>query len=857
MDARRWNTIQTAFEEILELDAAARVIKLTELGSTDPELRTAVESLLVADAAAAERLAPVETLLGAGPVKPLADLFGLTGRIVAHFRVLEPLGAGGMGMVYRAEDTRLGRPVALKFLLPQTSLDASAKARFLHEAHAAAALDHPNLCTIYEVGESDDGRLFLAMALYSGDTLKARLARQGPLSVPEALGIARQIAHGLGCAHAAGIVHRDLKPGNVMLLPDGAVKILDFGLAKARDESMSASSARLGTAAYMAPEQIRGDAVDGRTDLWALGVVLYEMLTGRKPFAGENDAAIAHAILHQEPDLTAIPDALEEIVLTLLEKQLTKRYRTAAQLLDALDAVPRTSARTAPNKWRRLLRDKRRTRLGAGALSIAVVFALGVWGITELRTSTPAIRSLAVLPLDNLTGHADQEYFVEGMHEALIAELAKISGLKVISRTSAMLYKGVRKPPPEIARELGVDGIIEGAVSREGDQVRITVQVIQGPSANILWSDSYRRELHDVLALQSDLALEIARQVRVRLTSAEERRFARARAVQPEAYDLYLRGRHFKHQEELENAWPLARAAFEKSVALDSSFAPAWAGLAMMDALRAYERWPDSAAPAKTAVEKALALDPNQSDAYVSLALVRQLLDWDWKGAEDAFRRALELAPNNWEAHYEYGWLLIRLGRSDEAFAAAQRALALEPLSATAHHGVAALQFIARQYDDAVATCRKALDLFPNSPLLQRVCADALRLAGFKEESERADRKAWALCCGTSDAQYETLRPVRFRRYVSSGQRVQALELLASWEKAEPQGPVTMAGRYLELGAREDALRVLEEAVDKRRGGVNMMKASPGLTDLHPEPRFRALLKRLDLDPPWEPPKSQ
>jgi eukaryotic-like serine/threonine-protein kinase len=340
VNAQRWEEIQVSFDELVELAASERAGRLAKLASSDPELHRALESLLKADASAGTDLRLIDTAFllqsDRGP-----DPLGLTGRTISHFDLREALGAGGMGVVYRAHDTRLGRVVALKFLFPHYNLDASAKARFLREAHAAAALDHPNLCTIHEVGTSDEGWLFLAMALYQGETLRARLTRDGPILVREALEIARQIAEGLQAAHSAGIVHRDLKPGNVMLLPDGTVRILDFGLAKARDQSLSETGVRLGTVSYMSPGQIRGGNIDGRSDLWALGVVLYEMLTGRKPFSGDEEVAIVHAILHDEPELPSthrgdISPALERVVLRLLEKEPANRYADAAELLHDL-----------------------------------------------------------------------------------------------------------------------------------------------------------------------------------------------------------------------------------------------------------------------------------------------------------------------------------------------------------------------------------------------------------------------------------------------------------------------------------------------------------------------------------------
>jgi serine/threonine protein kinase len=339
VNAQRWGELQLAFNELTEMDESGRADRLARLAIGDPELHRAVAALLQADAEADARLAPIDSALFGASCR--SDALGLAGRTVAHFRLHEALGSGGMGAVYRADDTRRGRAVALKFLLPHHNLDSSARARFLREANAIAMLDHPNLCTVYEFGTTDDGRLFMALALYDGETLRSRLGRDGRVSVREAVEIARQIAAGLHAAHSAGFVHRDLKPANVMLLPDGSVRILDFGLAKARDHSLSTTSVRLGTVSYMSPEQIRAGEIDGRADLWALGVVIYEMLTGRKPFRGDERISIADAILHHAPEPPsmyrhALPDALDGLVLRLLQKDRTRRHATAEDLLREL-----------------------------------------------------------------------------------------------------------------------------------------------------------------------------------------------------------------------------------------------------------------------------------------------------------------------------------------------------------------------------------------------------------------------------------------------------------------------------------------------------------------------------------------
>ncbi|HEX9310688.1 MAG TPA: serine/threonine-protein kinase, partial [Gemmatimonadaceae bacterium] len=396
MNAQRWAEIQTSFDQLVELDPGERASHLATLVISNPELHRALQSLLKADAGASAELAPIEAALAPPPdLQP--DPLGLTGRTISHFELRETLGAGGMGVVYRADDTRLGRVVALKFLLPHYNLDASAKARFLREARAAAALDHPNLCTIHEVGTSDEGWLFLAMALYHGETLRARLTRDGSIPVREALEIARQIAEGLQAAHAAGIVHRDLKPGNVMLLPDGTVRILDFGLAKARDQSRSEAGVRFGTVSYMSPEQVRGVNVDARADLWALGVVLYEMLTGRKPFGGDEEVAIAHAILHDEPELLSthkhdVSPALEDLVLRLLQKDPAERYDGATELLrDLARARALTNEITGPRQTvlpRVTVRKPRAIATPFAAVLNKRAFTYGVTAVAILLTAT-------------------------------------------------------------------------------------------------------------------------------------------------------------------------------------------------------------------------------------------------------------------------------------------------------------------------------------------------------------------------------------------------------------------------------------------------------------------------------------
>jgi len=720
MNPRRWDEVQAVFDELVALDATSRAGRLATLATTDPELRAAVESLLAADAEAEARLAPLEAAL-LPQAAPAPDPLDLAGRTVSHFRVGEPLGAGGMGAVYRAEDTRLGRAVALKFLLPHLGLDANAKARFLREAHSAASLDHPNLCSIHEVGESDEGRLFLAMALYPGETLKARLARDGPLPIAEALHIARQVAAGLACADAAGIVHRDLKPANVMLLPDGTVKILDFGLAKARDQSLTESGAVLGTVLYMAPEQVSGDTVDPRADLWALGVVLYETLTGRTPFEGDQHIAIAHAILNDDPvppstHRADVSVTLEEVVLRLLEKNPDNRYASATELLANLARVGKAAARMDRLFWharraRRVLAT-RRARIMMASTAIVLLSASIYAAIARKNANSAAIAArtaIAVLPFRDLSADSSHAYFVSGLHDEILRQLYKIPALKVIGRNSVMGYSG-RQPPPlkQIARELGVGSIVDASVQVVTNRVRVSVQLVDAATETPLWLETYERTVEDAFSLQSDIAQQIVATVGVVLGGAERRGLTSVPTEKTRAYLLYLQGREIERRPDGRSHENLEAAArlYEQAIALDSSFALARATLAGTYLWMYIARYDMTAARlvrARTEAEIALRLAPDLPQAHQAMGGVLNvgpntnpqaaLKEWqlalrgapndarlwghvaavhrqtgNWEEYERTFRKVVELEPRNATFLYDYGGdTHLRMGRFADA----------------------------------------------------------------------------------------------------------------------------------------------------------------------------------------------
>jgi TolB-like protein/Flp pilus assembly protein TadD len=720
MDAQRWEKIRAVFDQLADLGEGERASRLAVLGNTDPALRQAVEVLLAADGRIDQRLAPLEaSFVSLDP--SAADPLGLTGCTISHFRVRELLGAGGMGAIYRAEDVHLGRAVALKFPLPLHALDRTAKSRFLQEAHSAAALDHPNLCTIHEIGETEDGKLFLAMTLYPGETLRDRLKREGALPVGEALEIARQIAAGLASAHAAGIVHRDLTPANVMLVPNGPLKVLDFGLARARVDGLSSSGGRVGTASYMAPEQVRGEPVDARADLWALGAVLYEMLTGQKAFPGQHGDTIAHAILHDEPHRPSqlrqsLPTSAEHLVLALLEKDPSRRLATATGVLEALS----TAGSPGPPPRRRRAR-----RFVVAALG-ATTIGLGVVGVVMLRRRSLPValaparpKAVAVLPFQNLTPDEPNAYIAGGLHEELQTQLAKVAALRVISRSSVMEYANTTKSLKRIAAELGVDAIVEASVQVVGRRMRVTVQLVDVATGDHLWAEHYDRTLDDVFVVESDIARRIVAAVGARLSRAEASALATAPTEDGEAYRLYLQGEAYRTRpgmvrQNLEHAalW------YERAIARDSTFALAYASLSNVLGYLYWQRYdpqPGRMERARFAAEAALRISPELPQAHWAMGQVYYAGARDFPRAYREFLAAAEALPGSAEMWKSVAFVHRRMGHWEEALGASERAVALDPRNADLSWDLGGFTLLAlHRYEDAIAANNRALELAPD-----------------------------------------------------------------------------------------------------------------------------------------------
>jgi serine/threonine protein kinase/tetratricopeptide (TPR) repeat protein len=872
MTSDQWQKVEALYRVVYDCDPGQRAELMAQ---AEPEVRREVERLLeqrshhgLLDGVAMDLVHGGEDAPTAfhAPVMRLAP-----GSALGPYRVVAALGVGGMGEVYSANDTKLERLVALKVLPSRFSSDPDRLARMKREARVLASLNHPNIASIYGL-EDRDGVQALVLELVEGPTLADRL-RKGPIPVAEAMPIARQIADGLDAAHERGIVHRDLKPANIKLRPDGTVKVLDFGLAKALEPSdggphaptlTAAAHAVVGTAAYMSPEQARGRSVDKRTDIWAFGCVLYETLTGRRPFQGEDSSETIAAVMTAEPDWTAlppdIPPALETFLRRCLRKDPKERVRDIGDLRLALDGPSETVASTpGTTRPRPEASDlvtaehvnrapRRRAWLVGGSLAL-VVLAAAVTLIRSSWTAPPAhqIRSVAVLPLENLSGDPEQEYFADGMTEQLITDLAKISGLRVISRTSVMQYRKARKPLPEIARELKVDAIIEGAVARAGDKVRVTAKLIRGATEQSLWAQSYERDLRDVLALQSDVARSIANQVDITLTPQEQQRLASARPVNPEAHQQVLIGR-FHANKGTEDGLRKAIQYFDLAISKDSANGLAHAGLAeAYAATSSYYMHPREAMPkAKAAAGTALKLDDSLASAHAALGYIHLLYDWDGPAAEKELLKAIHLDPSLAAARLNYAAYLTTQGRYDEAAQEVRRSADLDPLSVRTHSFGALFLIFARRYDEAIELARKGLELEPNG-------AYALAFQGLAYGEQRRFKEAVSNLQRAAQLERSpTILYLGAHIHAVAGQREEAERLIHEGEKATERQyfcPYEIATAYVSLRDFDTAYNWFRKGVEARADCMAWLGVEPWMEPFRSDPRYATLLQEVGIDP--------
>jgi len=733
---RRWAEALAAFDEVVDLAGPARQARLQVIGSTDPELQLAVERLLAADSRAGAILVHLEA--DPGDETGDADPLQLVGRTVSHFRIIEAIARGGMGVVYRAEDIRLERPVALKVPFAARFFDPAAKQRFRQEARLAGGLDHANLCPVYETGETADGDLFYTMPLYEGETLKARLAREDRLPLAQALAVAAQLAQGLGAAHQGGIVHRDLKPANVMLLPDGAVKILDFGLAKASDLTLTGSWARLGTIAYMAPEQVQGLKVDGRADLWALGVVLYEMLTGSRPFGGGHEIGVAHAILHQPaPRASALrddlPAELDDLIDTCLRKDPAERYSSAEELAEALGGIRPDEGARLSRRLRRagvVLSRHPRWRTSLIVATVVLVLATGAGLARRGTTATPPPVSLAVLPFDRVGDSAVTDYLAVGLSDGIGTDLRQLRGAVVPGYITTAVYRQAPRSPQQIGAEQKVGAVLRGSVRRRDDRVLVDAHLLRTEDGKRLWDGRYERPVSQIQEIQRDVVRATAATLRIRQTGAERGRWDQLATTDPGAYDIYLQGRAVELAGQRSKGWsPIpdedvrrAVALYSRARDLDPGFAMARARLALMHAASAgtFDTTDGRREQARVEAEAALRRLPGLAEAREALASY-WILKGDAAKAIEELGPAVAASPNDANLRLALGSALEQASRLDEAVSEYAHAMQLEPGNLVAAINAAMAYNWLRRREEAMQAFDHAIALAPDNYEIQMI----------------------------------------------------------------------------------------------------------------------------------------
>jgi len=788
---------------------------------------------------------------------------------ISHFRITEKIGAGGMGVVYKAFDTRLDRPVALKFLSDNLTRDSQALERFRREARAASALNHPNICTIYDIGEQD-GRAFIAMEFIDGETLRNQIYGK-VLPLEQILKLGMQIAEALDAAHSEGIIHRDIKPANIFVTKRGQSKVLDFGLAKlvpkgigkdANDpdadvpDSSSIAGIISGTPAYMSPEQVRGDNLDPRTDIFSLGLILYEMATGRQAFGAATPGMIIEAVLTRSPVPPRsvnpeIPPRLEEIINKALHKKREERYQHAADIRNDLQHLERDSG---PTFARKAAQEQTLSGLEVPVPSphptgtqSATTSTSQTGTVRQKRVSKKPIDSLAVLPFENLTRDPEHEYLSDGITGSLINVLATVPKLRVMAQSTVFRYKGRSLDPQVVGDELNVRAVLTGRIIQTGGSLRIGAELVDVATGSQLWGAQYNRVSGDIFAIQDEISHEISDKLRLKLTHADRKRLTKRQTADHEAYGLYLKGRHHWNRW-TEDGFYKAIAYFQQAIEKDPTYALAHSGIADSYVLLGWNSYlpPKDAFPkAKTAAMKALRLDPDLGEARAPLAAVLWLYDWHWPEAKSEFERSIALNPAYPTSNHWHAESLMTMGRHDEAIARMKKSQELDPLSLIIGDAIGWAYYMARRFDESIEQLRRTIELDPHYPVTYWVLGLVLRKVGRLEEATAEAEKSVALSGGGP-----IMRAALAQTLAVAGEQTRANQILDELLELSRQkyvSPYFLAGTYLGLGQQDRAMEYLENAYQDQSHWLLYLHLDPSMDALRPTPRFQGLLRRVGL----------